>query len=70
MAWFGPTRFLQKLVLRTPLVNIPIFISEFNHDHVHWRFKEKHVYHDWRANTAWGRLFQQYQAQGSLLGQA
>jgi uncharacterized protein (DUF362 family) len=66
MAWYGPTRFLQKLVLRTPLVAIPTFISEFNHDYVHWPLKEKHVYEDWRANTAWGLLFQRYQSEGHL----
>lgn len=64
MAWYGPTRFLQKLVLRTPLVIIPTFMSEFNHDWVHWPLKEKHVYEDWRANTEWGRLFHQYQHEG------
>lgn len=67
MAWFGPTRFLQKLVLRTPLVAIPIFLSEFNHDYVHWPLREKHVYHDWRANTAWGQLFERYQREGHLV---
>jgi uncharacterized protein (DUF362 family) len=66
MAWYGPTRFLQKLVLRTPLVAIPTFISEFNHDYVHWPLKERHIYEDWRANTAWGQLFQQYQREGYL----
>ncbi|MCP4541134.1 MAG: DUF362 domain-containing protein [Chloroflexi bacterium] len=66
MAWFGPTRFLQKLVLRTPLVAIPIFISEFNHDYIHWPLKEKHIYKDWLANTVWGQLFQRYQKQGYL----
>ncbi len=66
MAWYGPTRFLQKLVLRTPLVIIPTFMSEFNHDWVHWPLKEKHVYEDWRANTEWGRLFRQYQREGYL----
>ena len=68
MAWFGPTRVLQKLVLRTPLVAIPIFISEFNHDYVHWPLKERHVYQDWRANTAWGQLFARYQREGHLAG--
>jgi uncharacterized protein (DUF362 family) len=68
MAWFGPTRVLQKLVLRTPLVAIPIFISEFNHDYVHWPLKERHVYEDWRANTAWGQLFARYQREGHLAG--
>lgn len=66
MAWFGPTKVLQKLVLRTPLVAIPIFISEFNHDYLHWPLKGKHIYEDWRANTAWGQLFQRYQREGHL----
>ncbi len=67
MAWYGPTKFLQKLVLHTPLVAIPIFISEFNHDYIHWPLKEKHVYEDWRANTPWGQLFQRYQKEGYLV---
>jgi uncharacterized protein (DUF362 family) len=66
MAWYGPTRFLQKLVLRTPLVVIPTFISEFNHDWIHWPLKEKRVYKAWRASTSWGRLFQRYQQAGTL----
>jgi uncharacterized protein (DUF362 family) len=66
MAWYGPTRVLQKLVLRTPLVIIPTFMSEFNHDWVHWPMKEKHVYEDWRAHTEWGQLFQRYQENGYL----
>ena len=66
MAWFGPTRVLQKLVLRTPLVAIAVFMSEFNHDYLHWPLKEKHVYEDWRANTSWGELFQKYQRAGHL----
>jgi uncharacterized protein (DUF362 family) len=66
MAWYGPTRVLQKLVLRTPLVIIPTFMSEFNHDWVHWPLKEKHVYEDWRAHTEWGQLFQRYQENGYL----
>jgi uncharacterized protein (DUF362 family) len=68
MAWYGPTKFLQKLVLRTPLVVIPCFISEFNHDYVHWPLKERHIYEDWRVNTAWGQMFQEYQKKGHLAG--
>ena len=63
MAWYGPTRFLQKLVCHTPLVAIPILISKINHDYTHWPLKEKHVYEEWRATTPWGRLFQRYQQQ-------
>jgi uncharacterized protein (DUF362 family) len=66
MAWYGPTKFLQKLVCRTPLVGIPILISKVNHDYTHWPFKESHVYENWRANTSWGRLFQRYQQEGHL----
>jgi hypothetical protein len=66
MAWYGPTSVLQKLVLRTPMVHIPNFISEFNHDWVHWPLKEKHIYEDWKANTNWGQLFAEYQREGYL----
>jgi uncharacterized protein (DUF362 family) len=66
MAWFGPTRFLQKLICRTPLVAVPILVSKINHDYTHWPFKERHVHENWQANTSWGQLFQQYQRQGYL----
>lgn len=66
LSWFGPTKFLQRLIFHTPLVAVPILVSEFNHDYIHWPLKEKHVYERWRANTSWGRLFQRYQEQGVL----
>jgi hypothetical protein len=66
LAWYGPTRILQKLVLRTPLVAIPTFISEFNHDYIQWPFKEKKVYEDWQTQTPWGHMFQRYQKKGYL----
>jgi hypothetical protein len=64
MAWWGPTKVLQKLVLRTPLVAIPTAISAIEHDLVHWPLKEKHVYEKWRAETTWGHLFSQYRERG------
>ena len=67
LSWYGPTKFLQKLIFHTPLVAIPIFVSEFNHDYIHWPLKEKHIYEDWRANTSWGQLFQRYQKEGYLV---
>ncbi len=66
MAWFGPTKVFQNLVLHTPLVAIPIFLSEFNHDYIHWPFKSKRVYETWRAENQWGKLFQRYQKEGVL----
>jgi len=68
LAWYGPTKFLQKLIMHTFLVNIPIAVSAINHDVVHWPLKESHVYEHWRETTDWGRLFQQYQAQGYVGG--
>ena len=66
LAWYGPTRVLQKLVLHTPLVAIPIFISAFNHDYIQWPLKYRHVYESWRSDSTWGRLFARYQEQGIL----
>ena len=66
LTWYGPTKFLQKLVTRTPLVAIPIAFSEVYHDYVHWPIKEKHVFKDWCETTAWGQLFLRYQKEGYI----
>jgi len=66
LAWYGPTRFLQKLVLRTPLVIFPILVSEINHDYIHWPLKERFIYKKWRKETGWGRLFAEYEEKGYL----
>ena len=66
LAWFGPTRVLQKPVLHTPLVAIPTFIGEVEQDYMYWPLKFKSVFEEWRANTEWGRLFQRYQKEGCL----
>src|SRR5262249_10183929 len=34
LSWFGPTKFLQPLIMRTKLVAFPIFVSEFSHDYI------------------------------------
>jgi uncharacterized protein (DUF362 family) len=60
MGWYGPTRVLQKLIFRTPLVKVPILVSEINHDYVHWPLKERKIYQRWRETTPWGRLFAEY----------
>jgi len=66
MAWYGPTRFLQKLVLRTPLVAIPIMVSEVNHDYIHWPLKERKVFLKWLENTPWGKMFKEYEDKGYM----
>ena len=66
LAWYGPTKVFQKAVLRTPLVIVPTFIGEVEQDYMYWPLKFKRVAEQWRVDTAWGRLFQQYQQQGCL----
>jgi hypothetical protein len=66
LSWYGPTRVLQKLIFRTPLVNIPILVSEINHDYIHWPLKERKIYLRWRENTPWGQLFAKYEERGIL----
>jgi uncharacterized protein (DUF362 family) len=66
LGWYGPTKVLQKLIFRTALVKIPIFISEFNHDYVHWPLKERGIYQRWKETTPWGQLFARYEAEGCL----
>jgi hypothetical protein len=70
MGWYGPTKFLQKLVFRTPIVAIPIFVSEFNHDYVHWPLKERGMFMKWRKETEWGRLFDRYEHEEHLSDEA
>jgi hypothetical protein len=60
LAWYGPTRALQRLVLRTPLVAIPILISEIEQDYLYWPLKYRRIAENWRTTTTWGQLFQQY----------
>jgi uncharacterized protein (DUF362 family) len=69
LAWYGPTRVLQKLVLRTPLVIIPTLIGEIEQDYMYWPLKYRAIARRWRDNTAWGHLFRQYQQQGCLMGE-
>jgi uncharacterized protein (DUF362 family) len=66
-AWYGPTRFLQKLVLRSPLVIFPILYSETYHDYIRWPLKERGVFRRWLAESPWGALFARYQEQSDVL---
>src|SRR5512136_2341926 len=67
LAWYGPTKVFQKVVLRTPLVVVPTFIGEVEQDYMYWPLKFQAVADEWRRTTTWGKLFQRYQAEGYLL---
>jgi uncharacterized protein (DUF362 family) len=66
LAWYGPTRFLQKLIFRTPFVSIPIAISEAEQDYFYWPMKYKKVTREWQNKTEWGALFLEYKQKGYL----
>jgi uncharacterized protein (DUF362 family) len=66
LAWYGPTRALQKLVLRTPLVKIPTFIGEFEQDFLYWPLKYRAIANRWMEETEWGKLFTRYRKAGYL----
>jgi uncharacterized protein (DUF362 family) len=59
--WFGPMRWLQKLMFHTPIVYSFIFASAIYHDKIWYPLKGKKVVNDWLANSPWGRLFADYQ---------
>ena len=61
LGWYGPTKVLQRLIFRTPLVKIPIMVSEIN-----WPLKERKIYQRWRETTPWGQLFARYEEQECL----
>lgn len=61
LAWYGPTKVFQKLIMRTPLVAIPTFIGEVEQDYMYWPLKYNAIAARWRAETEWGHLFQEYQ---------
>ena len=51
----------QKLFFHTPLVNVFIFGSEAYHDYYRWPLKDRRTFENWKAETAWGRLFEAYE---------
>jgi hypothetical protein len=69
VTWFGPTKFLQDLFTKPPLLYLGNFYSFFYHDVLHWPFQEKRIYQTWLRESEWGHLFEDYRKQG-VLGKA
>jgi uncharacterized protein (DUF362 family) len=59
--WFGPLRFLQKIMFHTPIVYAFIIASAVYHDYVWYPGKGKKIVNRWLVNSPWGRLFDTYQ---------
>jgi len=61
LCWFGPMRWMQKLLFHTPIVYAFIFASAIYHDRLWYPLKGKKVVNDWLAGSPWGKLFADYQ---------
>ena len=59
--WFGPLRWLQRLMFHTPIVYAFILGSAVYHDQVWYRFAGRKVVRRWLQESPWGRLFDRYQ---------
>lgn len=66
LMWFGPLKRMQKLFFHTPLVNLFVLGSEVYHDYYRWPLRDRRIFEAWRQDTDWGRLFDYYQAHGTL----
>jgi hypothetical protein len=64
--WFGPLKRFQKLFFHTPLVNLFVMGSEAYHDYYRWPLRDRRIFEQWKDQTTWGRLFDHYQAHGTL----
>jgi hypothetical protein len=64
--WFGPLKRFQKLFFHTPLVNLFVLGSEAYHDYYRWPLRDRRVFEQWREQTPWGRMFDHYQAHGTI----
>jgi hypothetical protein len=57
--WFGPLKYLEKLMFRTPLVYLFIFGSFFYHDYLWWPIEGKRRMRR-IADCQWHKLLQSY----------
>jgi uncharacterized protein (DUF362 family) len=65
LMWFGPMKPFQKLFFHTPLVNVFVLGSEVYHDYYRWPMRDRKTFEDWKQNTGWGQLFEQYSNRSS-----
>ncbi len=60
LLWRSPLKVFQKLLFHTPLVKIFIFASETYHDRLWYPLKGRAVTDQWKQESPWGQLFEQY----------
>jgi len=60
LLWFGPLKWLQRLMFHTPLVYVFILGSAVYHDQLWYRLRGRKVVRRWLEESPWGRLFADY----------
>lgn len=70
LAWYGPTKRLQKLIFHSPLAALTYPVSEIYHDYYRWPLFDSKTYQRWRVTSPWGRLFATYQERGTISSMA
>lgn len=60
LLWRSPLKVFQNLFFHTPLVKLFIFASEFYHDRFWYPLQGRKVVAQWKRESPWGRLFEQY----------
>lgn len=63
--WFGPLKFLQRLMFHTPLVYIFILGSALYHDRFWYPIKGMMRTRQWLKESKWGKLFSSYKEASS-----
>ncbi len=61
LLWFGPMKWLQRLLFHTPLVYLFIMGSAVYHDQLWYRLRGRKVVNQWLRESPWGQLFAEYQ---------
>jgi hypothetical protein len=65
VTWFGPTKFLQRVLTEPPILYLGNYYSHVYHDVLHWPFRERKIYEKWVEETEWGRMFKEYGETGA-----
>ncbi|MDA8217641.1 MAG: DUF362 domain-containing protein [Dehalococcoidales bacterium] len=66
LAWYGPTKRLQRYIFHSPLASLTYPFSEIYHDYYRWPLFDSKTYAHWRETSPWGKLFALYQERGTL----
>ena len=60
LLWRSPLKIFQKLLFQTPIVKMFIWASETYHDKFWYPKNGTPVVEEWKHDSPWGHLFEQY----------